>query len=48
MLIPHLVDVANLGVITGASGFETLRGSLAKLYRSLRLVGKSYGVAADD
>lgn len=48
MLIPHLVDVANLGVITGASSFEALRGLLAKLYRSLRLVGKSYGVAADD
>ena len=48
ILIPHLVDVANLGVITGASNFENLRDLLGRLYRSLRLVGKSYGVAVED
>lgn len=48
ILIPHLVDVANLDVTTGASGFETLQELLSKLYRSLRLVGKSYGVASAD
>ena len=48
MLIPHLVDVANLGVTTGASDWESLLGLLKKLYRSLRLVGKSYGVASNE
>lgn len=48
MMIPHLVDVANLGVTTGAIGYETLQDILKRLYRSLRLVGKSFGVASDD
>ena len=48
MLIPHLVDVANLCVTTGAGGFGDLQEVLKKLYRSLRMVGKSYGVASDE
>ena len=48
MLIPHLVDAANLGVTTGAYSFETLQDLLKRLYRSLRLVGKSYGVASNE
>ena len=48
MLIPHLVDVANLGATTGAYGWNSLQDLLKKLYRSLRLVGESYGVSPDE
>lgn len=48
MLIPHLVDVANLGATTGAYGWNSLQDLLKKLYRSLRLVGESYGVSSDE
>ena len=48
MLIPHLVDVANLGVTTGGYGWQSLLDILKRLYRSLRLVGKSYGVVSNE
>ena len=48
MLIPHLVDVANLRVTTKAYSLETLRYLLKNLYRSLGLVGESYGVASNE
>ena len=47
MLIPHLIVVANLGITTSAFSHVTSQNILKKLYRSLRLVGKSYGIASD-
>ena len=43
MLIPHLIDVANLGVTTEGYHTYSLRDILSRLCRSLRLVEMSYG-----